>query len=146
MVSIVQKYVQLLKQNGIKITPQRLQIIQFLDTHHTHPTAEYTYTTLKKNNPALSRTTVYNSLETLRKHHIIQELTISGNEHRYDFKQESHHHFLCRTCGLILDIDIKCPNQDRLLHNGHRIEEVHGYFKGLCKNCANKQKNKNMKP
>ena len=49
-----------------------------------------------------------------------------------------HHHFLCNICGDIIDIDIKCPNIDRIIREGHRIDEVHGYFKGICKKCINK--------
>jgi Fe2+ or Zn2+ uptake regulation protein len=46
-----------------------------------------------------------------------------------------HHHFLCKKCGEILDIEIICPNLDRIIEHGHKVEEVHGYFKGICKKC-----------
>ena len=86
-----EKYVKVLKENSIKITPQRLEILRYLDENRTHPTADQIYTGLKEKNPSLSKTTVYNSLEILGKHGIIQSLTISGSESRYDFKnlQES---------------------------------------------------------
>ena len=50
----MEKYVKILRKHGIKVTPQRLEILRFLDTHHTHPTAEEIYHELKKSNPALS--------------------------------------------------------------------------------------------
>ncbi len=135
----MEKYVRLLKENQIKITPQRLSILKYLDEHRTHPDADKIYSKLKEKNPALSKTTVYNSLEILRKHDLIQSLTISGSESRYDFKNTMHHHFLCKKCGDIIDIDIKCPNAEKISENGYKIDEVHGYFKGTCKKCMKKE-------
>ena len=133
-----EKYVKLLKENSIKVTPQRLEILKYLDENRTHPTVDEIYSALKEKNPSLSKTTVYNSVETLNEHGIIQSLTISGSESRYDFENKMHHHFLCKKCGNIIDIDIKCPNIGKMLESGHKVEEVHGYFKGICKKCMKK--------
>lgn len=134
-----EKYVKLLKEHSIKITPQRLEILKYLDEHRIHPTVDMIYSELKKRNPSLSKTTVYNSLEILEKHGIIQSLTISGTELRYDSRNDIHHHFLCKRCGKIFDIDIPCPNIGKVAHSGFKVEEVHGYFKGICKNCLKKE-------
>jgi Fe2+ or Zn2+ uptake regulation protein len=131
-------YVKLLKDNTIKITPQRLEILKYLAEHHTHPTVDQIYSALKTKNPSLSKTTVYNSLETLKKHKLIQSITISGSETRYDIMQGLHHHFLCQCCGAIIDIEIACPNVNKIVQGGHHVEEVHGYFKGVCKDCIKK--------
>ena len=64
--------------------------------------------------------------------------SISISETRYDFKSKMHHHFLCKQCGKIIDIDIECPNINRIIKEGYKVDEVHGYFKGLCKNCKTK--------
>jgi len=133
-----EKYVKLLKENSIKITPQRLEILRYLDENRTHPTADQIYAGLKEKNPSLSKTTVYNSVETLNNHGIIQLLTLSYLEARYDFRSDMHHHFICKKCGNIIDIDIKCPNIEKMLESGHKVEEVHGYFKGICKKCIKK--------
>jgi len=135
-----EKYVKVLKENSIKITPQRLEILRYLDENRTHPTADQIYTGLKEKNPSLSKTTVYNSLEILRKRGVIQSLTICGSELRYDFRHIMHHHFLCKKCDTIIDIDIECPNLGKMLESGHKVEEVHGYFKGICKKCLKKGK------
>ncbi|MFA5772129.1 MAG: Fur family transcriptional regulator [Thermoplasmata archaeon] len=138
----MEKYVKILKDNQIRITSQRLEILRFLDENRVHPNADSIYLQLKKKNPALSRTTVYNSLEALNKHNMIQVLTISESELRYDFEMAPHHHFLCKKCGVILDINVKCPYIDGLLKGEHKIEEIHGYFKGTCKECLEKKKTK----
>jgi Fe2+ or Zn2+ uptake regulation protein len=130
-----EKYVDILKEHSMKITPQRLEILKYLDDHRTHPTADEIFSELKESNPSLSKTTVYNSLEILKSHKIIQSLSISGSETRYDFKSSMHHHFLCKKCGKIVDIDIKCPNIEKVSQIGYKIDEVHGYFIGVCNKC-----------
>lgn len=135
-------YVQILKKNGLKVTPQRLEILKYLDTHRSHPTADTIYSDLKKNNPSLSKTTVYNTLQHLDEHGLVYTLTISGSESRFDSVINPHHHFLCKTCGNIIDIDIECPNARKVeAEGGHRIDEVHGYFKGVCASCMKELKN-----
>ena len=134
-----EKYVDQLKEKNLKVTPQRLEILKYLDKNRTHPTVDEIYKKLKKNNPSLSKTTVYNSVEVLNENELIQSVTITGNEARYDFKQEMHHHFLCKKCGEIIDIDVSCPNLGSMLECGHQVEEVHGYFKGTCSKCLKKE-------
>jgi len=134
-----EKYVNLLKKKSIQITPQRLEILKYLDNHRNHPAVDQIYKELKRNNPSLSKTTVYNSLEILNKHKIINSISITGLESRYDIINEMHHHFMCKKCGRIIDIEIACPNIKKISEIGHKIEEVHGYFKGICKECIDKE-------
>jgi len=137
-VDYLEKYVKILKENNLKITSQRLIVLQYLDENCTHPTADQIYSDLKTNNPSLSKTTVYNALDALQTHGIIQAITISGTELHYDIGHDMHHHFYCKKCGKIIDIDISCPNVEKMKGFGHKIEEIHGYIKGICKECLKK--------
>ena len=128
-------YVGILKKHDLKVTPQRLELLKYLEKNRVHPTANKIYTDLKKKNPSLSKTTIYNSLETLKKNNIINELTIEKTESRYEFEESMHHHFLCKSCGKITDIDIECPHLNEMLEGKNKIDEVHGYFKGVCEEC-----------
>ena len=136
--SLLEKYISLLKKNNIKITHHRLAILKYLDENHNHPTADDIYSKLKGKYPSLSKTTVYNALDILQKYDIVRSLTICGSEHRYDINEGMHHHFFCNHCGIIIDIDIECPNVQKVGCYGHEIKEVHGYFKGICKKCVKK--------
>ena len=138
-ISMFSKYVNILKENNLKITPQRIEILQYIDKHRNHPTVEEIHSFLKKNNPSLSKTTVYNSVETLKKYEIIQSLTITGSEIRYDYRNDTHHHFICKKCRNIIDIDLSCPNQKKKIIEGHRVDKVQGYFIGVCKKCLSKE-------
>lgn len=134
-----EKYVRLLKENAVKITSQRLEILRYLDTHNTHPTVDQIYLNLKEKIPSLSKTTVYHSLDVFKAHGMIQTLTISGLELRYDFNCAMHRHFLCKNCGRIFDIDSSCPYLEKIRKEGYQIDEAHGYFKGICKDCLQKE-------
>jgi Fe2+ or Zn2+ uptake regulation protein len=137
-----EKYIKLLERKSIKTTLQRLEILRYLDNHRTHPTTNQIYSDLKKKNPSLSKTTVYNSLKIFREHSIIQTLTISSSEIRYDFNCSIHRHFLCKKCGKIIDINSSCPYIVKIRKDGYQIDEAHGYFKGICKECLHKEKTK----
>ena len=128
-----------LREKGITVTHHRLEILKYLEANMDHPTAEMIFSTLKKDNPSLSRTTIYNTLDTFREHGLVITLSISELEVRYDINTEMHHHFLCKECGKISDINVKCPFLDSMLNGGNRVEEVHGYFKGICEECLEKE-------
>ena len=131
----MEKYVEMLREKNLKVTSQRLDVIRFLDENRSHPTADEIYRALKKANPSLSKTTVYNVLDILRDNGMVSVLTISGTESRYDLKAVQHHHFYCRTCGRIFDMDIEGVCIDCVHEKGHKVEEVHGYLKGTCEDC-----------
>lgn len=131
----MEKYLKILKEKGIKVTAQRLEILRFLDTHHTHPSADEIYIELKRRSPALSKTTVYNTIQSLKEHGLLNTVNVDSHESRFDSVINPHHHLLCSACGNVIDIEIECPYTRKMLAGGHRIDEVHGYFKGVCKDC-----------
>ena len=132
---------RLLLEKGIKPTYQRIKVLEYLNKNKNHPTVDMIYVALYKKVPTLSRTTVYNTLDAFSKNGLVNVLTITGSELRYDIHTEQHHHFLCKECGRIIDMNIKCPYLERAKNGEHKIEEIHGYFKGICKDCLAKQKN-----
>ncbi|MBN1347976.1 transcriptional repressor [candidate division KSB1 bacterium] len=129
------KLKQMLVESGIKPTYQRIKVLEYFQQNNNHPTVDMIFAALYRKVPTLSRTTIYNALDVFKKHGLISVLTITGSELRYEYRTKSHHHFLCRICGNIIDMDVKCPFQEKKNSEGHQIEEIHGYFKGVCKEC-----------
>ena len=126
---------QELKARGIKVTAQRVWVLRFLEGNKDHPDVDTIHSALRRESPSLSKTTVYNTLDLLREVGMVQRLTISGTEQRYELGSEMHHHLLCNRCGRIYNIEITCPYLGGMLHGEHKIQEVHGYFMGICKHC-----------
>ena len=128
-----------LKQKGAKVTPQRIAIIDFLEKFKIHPTAEDIYLAIIKNYPTISLATIYNTMDKLEEIDEVIKLKISDdNIVNYEYKNDPHHHFYCKSCKKIFDINIECKISNTKKINGHKVEEVHGYFKGICKNCLKK--------
>jgi len=129
---------------GIKPTYQRLRILEYLEQYHNHPTVDMIYAAIVKRIPTISKTTVYNTLKLFIQHNLVTELTITGHEIRYDIKDQGHHHFLCKKCGKIYDVTLNCPYEQGEVDSvqGHKIEETHGYFRGICLECMKKNKSK----
>ncbi len=141
MITNMKKLKIMLKEKGIKPTYQRLKILEYMGNNlDNHPTVEMVYDKLHNDIPTLSLTTVYNTLSNFLEKRLVYGVTITGTEVRYDFNTNYHHHFLCKECGQIIDIDVKCPYAEgkRRIVSGHRVDEVHGYFKGICKDCFKK--------
>ncbi|HEX9974089.1 MAG TPA: Fur family transcriptional regulator [bacterium] len=137
----MEKYKQILVNKGIKPTYQRIKILEYLDRNHSHPTVDMIYAALYKKVPTLSKTTVYNTLDIFREYDLVDILTITESEIRYEYILQPHHHFYCKRCSKILDLDVSCVYQDTMCVEGHKIEAIHGYFKGICSECLLKNDN-----
>ncbi|MEW6662987.1 MAG: Fur family transcriptional regulator [Bacillota bacterium] len=130
-----------LKSLGLKATPQRLAILEFLDGNTGHPTAEAIYQALKPRYPSLSLATVYNTLDALRKAGKVVELTINPLRRHFDPDTAFHHHFLCRSCQGIADLEgdfAGLPHPK--MPEGFKLEEVIIYYYGLCPGCQKNSK------
>lgn len=134
--SIKSEIIESIKSRGMKVTPQRIAVMEFLAKSKEHPTAEVIRASLEKTFPSLSVATIYNTLEMLADTGQVMKLKISDdNKVNYDYNTEPHHHFYCKECGSVLDVDIPCSIAATRQVDGHYVEEVHGYFKGICKQC-----------
>ncbi|MBO8130340.1 MAG: transcriptional repressor [Candidatus Marinimicrobia bacterium] len=128
---------KILSEKGIKPTYPRVRIYQILSENEDHPTVDNIFKEIRKDIPTASRTTVYNTLAGFVEAGIADEILITGSEARYEIKRKNHHHFLCKKCGRIFDINVRCPLAEGKYAKvrGHLIQEIHGYFKGICKDC-----------
>jgi Fur family peroxide stress response transcriptional regulator len=140
MITNLKESQEILKNKGLKPTYQRLRILEYLEKHKIHPTVDMIYQELLKEIPTISKTTIYNTLNSLAQKGIISGITITGVETRYEYKELPHHHFLCKSCGKVFDIPVRCPYFEKKEIPGFKVEELQGYFKGICKECLRKKK------
>ena len=127
-----------LKSTGVRITPQRHAILEFLIQSMIHPTADDIYKALETKFPNMSVATVYNNLRVFREAGLVKELTYGDSSSRFDFVTNDHYHIICDSCGKI--VDFHYPGLDEVEQlashitgfqvNGHRME-VHG----TCPTC-----------
>ena len=125
-----------LKKIGLKVTPQRLAILQMIEGDRTHPSAEKIYHEISKKFPSISFATVYNTLDKLVEAGEIQQLDIDPDKKRFDPYTSLHYHFYCKTCGKVYDVDYDIsltPDIKKIA--GHQVETIQLNFKGVCKDC-----------
>lgn len=128
----------LLKEKGLKITPQRLAIINLLKNTKEHPSAETIYKKLSSDFPTMSLATVYKTLEMLKNIGLIQELNVGEGSFRYDANIESHPHVICLSCSRVDDLDesvLKDLMNDVKKHTDYLLTEQKLYFYGYCPDC-----------
>ncbi|KEO85048.1 Fur family transcriptional regulator [Tumebacillus flagellatus] len=131
-----------LKSRGIRLTPQRQVILQFLKETDEHPTAEQVYQKIGEQFPGISLATVYNTLNMLKELGVIREMSYGDMSSRYDGNDTEHAHLVCQSCNHV--IDIMCPPQEMLAtpdiaqHNF----KIHSYrleYYGACPACQSAQ-------
>ncbi len=81
-----------LKEAGMKITPQRIAVLQALTGNKHHPTADDLIKTIWKVHSNISAGTVYHILNTLVSKKVIGKIETADNVVRYDPNMEKHHH------------------------------------------------------
>jgi len=136
MEDLISKY----KSRGFKLTPQRIEILRFLEGNTSHPTAEDIYRVVKKKCETVSFATVYNTLEALKSRGELVEVTIDPRRRHFDPNPAPHHHIVCASCGKIEDVfedyseALKLPEKvlERFTTTGNHID-----FFGICADCKN---------
>lgn len=132
----MQDCIQILKAKKVKVTTQRAEVFRVLRQESGHLTVEETFEKVRKKFPTVSLATIYSILEILRKNGLVEELRIIPDKSCFNVRMDLHHHFYCRKCKKIFDIDIPfCETLNRKEAGGHLIEKCQGYFYGTCKKC-----------
>jgi Fe2+ or Zn2+ uptake regulation protein len=124
-----------LVRKKIRPSHQRIKILEYLMNHRCHPTVDQIYNDLHPEIPTLSKSTVYNTLNSFTAARLVKAVIINDNETRYDIIMKNHGHFQCDSCGTIYDFDI---NIDDVVFDGlseFKINDKNVYFKGVCPKC-----------
>jgi len=146
-----ERFKMLLKQKGLKVTTQRLIILETLKNKpDEHLTAEEIYECVKQENPDIGLATVYRTIQLLSELNLIDKLNLGDGYVRYEIGHQSddasthhHHHLICLDCGNVLTF------QDDLLETLEtRIQESMNFkvidhevkLYGYCAECQNKNR------
>ncbi|WP_317368172.1 Fur family transcriptional regulator [uncultured Tyzzerella sp.] len=132
-----------LKNNNLKVTPQRLTIYNYLYYNHIHPSAETIYNSIKEQNPTISLATVYKTLKSLRDSGLVQEINVGEDSFRYDVQLTPHSHIICTKCNSVFDYFPKENFIDNIQDDvskdtGFELNSHQMYFYGTCKSCLKK--------
>ena len=124
-------------ERGLKMTPQRRAIVEYLEHAFNHPTAEDVYVAVNARFPLTSRATVYNTLNLLKAASLVREIARDGVV-RFDPNLSEHHHFICRQCGSVEDLPWEAvpPVDLSALEGAKRVESFDLTLHGVCAACG----------
>nr|WGD92585.1 peroxide-responsive transcriptional repressor PerR [Bacillus subtilis] len=131
-----------LKETGVRITPQRHAILEYLVNSMAHPTADDIYKALEGKFPNMSVATVYNNLRVFRESGLVKELTYGDASSRFDFVTSDHYHAICENCGKI--VDFHYPGLDEVEQlvahvTGFKVSHHRLEIYGVCQECSKKE-------
>lgn len=134
-----------LKGSGVRITPQRHAVLEYLIHSMSHPTADEIYKSLESKFPNMSVATVYNNLRVFQEIGLVRELTYGDSSSRFDCNTTDHYHAICDECGKIVDFHYPSLDEVESLAeqvtgfevSNHRMEVY-----GTCDECKDKETQK----
>ena len=130
-----------MREKGLKLTPQRLAILDVLvEKNLLHPGARTVYNAAKKKKKGLSLSTVYFTLHELSKHGIIKMLEFDKMENRYEGNITDHINLVCKECHGITDYKIPISIDTREVTKKARfwVTDTRLEYYGYCQKCRKK--------
>ena len=95
-----------LSKQGYRLTPQRLMVLSAIENSDSHISAEEIYVQVVAKYPNVNISTVYRTMELLKRLGLVTETDLGEGRVRYHSAEKGHHHHLvCRECGAIIDLD-----------------------------------------
>ncbi|BCK00022.1 Fur family transcriptional regulator [Anaerocolumna chitinilytica] len=142
------RFKMLLKEKGLKVTTQRVDILEALEIRpDKHLTAEEIYEIVKEKNPDIGLATVYRTIQLLAELNLIDKLNLGDGYVRYeignmDEEQKTHHHhhhLICLGCGNVLTFqgDLLDTLEGQIQKTmGFEVVDHEVKMYGYCKDCA----------
>jgi len=131
--------VESLRQEGYRLTPQRMMILGIINDSVSHISAEEIHQKVRERYPFVNISTIYRTLNLLKKLRVISETDLGEGYVRYELlERERHHHLICRRCGetFAFEHEFLKPLQLRLLNKyGFAADLDHFAIFGLCQRC-----------
>lgn len=126
---------QLLKEYNLKVTPQRIAIVEEL-YQKGHMNIDDLYKNLLEKFPSISLATIYKNVNAMIEKVFLNEVKIPHAKSVYELVKEDHSHLVCNECGMIEDIQVDTSVIESSLVTDFKIENTSVVFSGICKHCS----------
>lgn len=127
----------LIKRNTI----QCAEVLKAVQAMKNHPTADEVYEEVARENPSISKGTVYRNLNRLDETGQIHRLSMPEGPDHFDHCCTEHYHVRCISCGRVFDVDMDfIPDLDKKIRDkqGFDFTGCDIVFRGICPGCKNK--------
>ncbi len=131
---------QELRHIGLRLTPQRLMVMEVVFHHGGHITAEEVHAEVQTHYPYVDLSTVYRTLQVLKEQGIVAELHTPEGPTQYEaLLGDAHQHAVCIACGTMFQLapETLNPLRGQLLDQyGFHADLTHIVIRGTCQACA----------
>jgi Fur family peroxide stress response transcriptional regulator len=136
-----EKIISELQRAGIRLTPQRRAILDYLASTDVHPSAQQIFQEVQKTHPDISLATIYNTVKKLESLGHLKMLEIEP-DNRCETNMGQHINLICNICGKIQDMDGSLTiNSEEVLHRfGFQVLDSRMEYHGVCSACRDRQK------
>lgn len=128
---------QRVRAAGLRATRPRVLVLELLERLRGHSSADDVVEELDAAGTVLPRATVYNVLGDLSKRGLVMSADAGPGRALYEVADRWHHHFVCRHCDAI--IDVECGIGDKPCLDaavpGAVVDEAQVIYRGLCVEC-----------
>ncbi|HHB95141.1 MAG TPA: transcriptional repressor [Campylobacterales bacterium] len=131
-------YISLLKDNDLKATIQRTEILKSID-QAGHFNIDEIYEDVKEHYPTLSLATIYKNIILMVKQGVIIEVPMNGEKSKYELKKDDHIHLICQSCGEIRDTEISKEKEQILSIESFQLKKAQINLYGICEKCQSKR-------
>jgi Fur family ferric uptake transcriptional regulator len=128
-----------LRALGVRVTPQRLIVLEALEAHGGHTTAEDVKRWAAPRSSGLNLATVYRTLELLVSLGLVAQTDLGGEAATFELVSGApHHHLVCESCGAVIEMDdalFQSLRADVLRRYGFDARSRHIALFGACRDC-----------
>ena len=134
----MKNYTQLLKENSLKSTFQRINILDIIDKQG-HSSVDEIYEKIIKLHPSISLATIYKNILLMVEKSVVVEVPIAGKKSKYELAKEDHIHLVCTECGLVEDKPCLANSSELLnklsTNDNFKLKRREVNLYGVCKKC-----------
>ena len=143
-----EKFKEMLKEKGLKVTNQRLIVLEVLAEHKDrHMTAENIYDLVREDYPEIGLATIYRTVQLLLEMQLVDRINLDDGCVRYEIReildgkdrgQHRHHHLICKSCGKVFSFwhdfldELECHIEEE---TGFHVLDHELKFYGHCREC-----------
>jgi len=129
----------MLRDVALRVTRPRLAVLAAVDGN-PHVDTDTVVLAVRNSAPDVSRQSVYNSLHALTAVGLLRRIQPAGSVARYETRVlDNHHHVVCRSCGVIADVDCAIGESPCLVPSddgGFTVDEAEVTYWGRCPTCV----------
>ncbi|WP_275988522.1 Fur family transcriptional regulator [Mycolicibacterium sphagni] len=132
-----------LRSVQLRVTRPRVAVLEAVHAH-PHADTDTIFGAVRSGLPEVSRQAVYDVLHALTAAGLVRRIQPSGSVARYESRVgDNHHHVVCRSCGVIGDVDCAVGDAPCLTpsnYNGFVLDEAEVVYWGLCPDCSSQER------